>query len=68
MNVRKVKVQRTHTPRSFFPPRRNARTTAKLTISGRWLEQAGFTAGTHAHIELTPQGLLIRPVIPFHLA
>ena len=68
MKSRKIKIQTAHTPRSFFPPRRNARTVAKLTLSGRWLEERGFVVGTHAHIEEHPEGILIRPNLPFHLA
>ena len=60
MQTRKVKVQAQHRPGTMYPPRRPRRT-AKLTLAGQWLEAAGFPPGVTAHIEITADGLFVRP-------
>ena len=59
MKKHEIKVQEQHTPTTTYGTRA-ARRAPKLTMVGKWLEQAGFIAGTTAEIEVSAGVLVIR--------
>lgn len=61
MQTRKIKVQAQHTPGTLYPPR-TAATTPKLTLTGQWLQAAGFEPGTETEIDVNDGVLVIRAV------
>ena len=54
MQSRKIKVERRHRPRVY-----GYAATAKLMLSGHWLQAAGFAPGTIAAIEVQAGRLII---------
>ncbi len=42
----------------------SSRTVAALTLSGKWLEQAGFKIGTYVEVTVQEQRLVIAPSRP----
>jgi Toxin SymE, type I toxin-antitoxin system len=35
-----------------------------IRITGRWVEQAGFSVGTHVNVEVSPCRIVIEPIHP----
>ena len=56
MQSRKIKVERRHRPRVY-----GYAATAKLMLSGHWLQAAGFPPGSIATVEVQAGRLVITP-------
>ena len=56
MKTRVIKIQPKYTPRDYD----RSRKVPMLTLSGVWLEQAGFNIHEHVQIEVSENQLLIK--------
>ncbi|WP_019946738.1 SymE family type I addiction module toxin [Hymenobacter aerophilus] len=58
---RHIKIEYRHRRRAF-----GYAATAKLLLSGHWLQAAGFAPGTVAQVEVQAGRLIITPALPVH--